>query len=88
MVSKNYDFCTVCRDYLFFPKFCGILMKKTASQMHVAPQIVVHGWQYAQDVVPDMHQMMLLSTADIIDFLSMALKLLNTAPYVLIEAQW
>ena len=35
-----------------------LVMKKTASQMHVAPQIVVHCWQYAPDVGPDMPQMM------------------------------
>ena len=39
---------------------------KTASQMHVAPQIAAHCWQYVPDVVPHMPQMMLLSTADII----------------------
>ena len=42
---------------------------KHASQMHVAPRIVVHCWQYAQDVAPDMPRMMLLSTADIIELI-------------------
>ena len=32
---------------------------KTASQMHVAPPIAVHCWQYAPDVVPDIPRLML-----------------------------
>ena len=57
--------------------------------MHVAPQIAVHCWQYAPDIVPDMPQMMLSSSADIKESLQIALslELLKTAPYVLIEPQ-
>ena len=40
---------------------------KTASQTRVAPRIVVQRWQYAPDVVPDMPQIMLLSSVEIID---------------------
>ena len=36
---------------------------KTASQMHLAPQIAVHCWQYAPDVVSDMPQMRISKTA-------------------------
>ena len=42
------------------------------TQMHVAPRIVVQFCpllEYAPDVVPDMPQMMLLSTADFVDCL-------------------
>ena len=35
-----------------------MMVLKTASQMHVAPRIVVHCWQHAPDVVPDTPYMM------------------------------
>ena len=52
-----------------------------ASQMHVAPRIAVHCWQYAPDVVPDMPQMMLLPTADIIQRLPLDGAVVGTFEY-------
>ena len=56
----------ILRLTFFHTRHQSDVKEKTALQMHVAPQIAVHCCQYAPDVVPDMPQMMLLPTADMI----------------------
>ena len=58
-IGHNDEIClSDCVLRLGWMTWCSKLTLKTASQMHVAPRIVVHCRQYAPDVVPDMPQIL------------------------------